>query len=52
MFGTKVNDFCPRDLVISSQGIQRLLKVLSAYKNRWLFLTKETSRTKSPPSDA
>ena len=31
---------------------QRLFKVLGAYKNRWLFVAKETSRTKSPPSDA
>ena len=36
----------------SSQGIQCLFKVLGAYKNRWLFVTKETSRTKSPPSNA
>ena len=48
MFGTRVNDFCPRYLVIIEQGIQRLLEVLGAYKNRWLFVTKETSRTKSP----
>ena len=29
-------------------GIQRW----KAYKSRWLFVTKETSRTKSPPSNA
>ena len=32
--------------------MQHLFKVLVAYKNRWLFVIKETSRTKSPPSDA
>ena len=32
--------------------MQHLLEVLSAYKIRWLFVTKETSKTKSPPSDA
>ena len=32
MFGTRLNDFCPRDFVIIewSQGIQGLLKVLGA----------------------
>ena len=32
--------------------MQHLFKVLGAYKNRWVFVAKETSRTKSPPSDA
>ena len=32
--------------------MQHLFKVLGTYKNRWVFVAKETSRTKSPPSDA
>ena len=52
MFGTRVNDFCPRDLVIIEPGNTTFIESLDAYKNRWLFVTKETPRTKPPPSDA
>ena len=52
MFGTRVNDFCPRDLEIIEPGNTTFIKTFGAYKNRWLFVTKETSRMKPPPSDA
>ena len=38
--------------MIIEPGNATFIESLVAYKNRWLFVTKETSRTKPPPSDA
>ena len=52
MFGTRVNDFCPRDLVIIEPGNTTFIESFGCLQKSVAICDKRNIQEKYPPSDA